>query len=234
MTETCRSGWEDIMRRFSILGVSLIDYTAREGLRLAEGYRRSGALNTATYLTTQTLELASRDDRVKELVEDTDMTLCVEPDILEAAGIANAGRVREIEDRDFLKEFLKRLARQQDSIYVLGDTQEQAAEFRRMLLGQQENLNIVGCSGYDEFDLQQERLMNALNAVTPKVILSRMTWPVDLELMHEGRKFLNAELWLALPERKLPGKSKQTVADRIRRKIFQKKVNEYNQEKAAQ
>lgn len=222
------------MRRFSILGVSLVDYTAREGLRLAEGYRRSGALNTATYLTAQTLETASRDERVKELVEDTDMTLCVEPDILEAAGIANAGRIREIEERVFLKEFLKRLSRQQDSVYVLGDTKTQAQELQDMLLGQQESLNIVGCSGYDEFDLQQERLMNALNAAAPKVILSRMTWPVDLRLMHEGRKFLNAELWLALPERKLPGKSRQTMADRIRRRIFQKKVNEYNEERAAQ
>ncbi len=222
------------MRRFSILGVSLADYTAREGLRLADGFRRSGALNTATYLTTQTLESASMDERLRSLVEDTDMTLCVEPDILEAAGIANAGRIREIEERVFLKEFLKRLSRQQDSIYVLGDTQIQALTFQEMLLGQQENLNIVGCSGYDEFDLQQERLMNALNMAAPKVILSRMAWPVDLELMHEGRKFLNAELWLALPERRLPGKSRKTMADRIRRKLFRKKVNEYNEEKAAQ
>lgn len=222
------------MRRFSILGVSLVDYTARESLRLADGYRRNGALNTATYLTAQTLATASKDERVKALVEDTDMTLCVEPDILEAAGIANAGRVREIEERVFLKEFLKRLSRQQDSIYVLGDTQQQAYALREMLLGQQENLNIVGCSGHDEFNSQQDRLMNALNAAAPKVILSRMTWPVDLELMHEGRKFLNAELWLALPERKLPGKSRQTMVDRIRKKLFQKKVNEYNEEKAAQ
>lgn len=226
--------WGNGMRRFSILGISLSDLTAREGLKQVDRYLKSGALNTVTYLTAQTLAEAAHDERIKELVEKTDLTLCVEPDILEAAGIANAGRIHEIEERVFLKEFLKRLARQQVRVCVLADTKQQAATLAEMLLGQQENLNIVDSRGYAEFDRQQERLMNELNETAPGVIFSRMTWPVDLELMHAGRKFLNAELWVALPEKKLPGKIRPTVIHQIRKKLFQKKVNEYNEEKAAQ
>lgn len=220
------------MRRFSILGISLEDVTAREGLRQADRYLRNGALNTATYLTAQTLAQAAQNKKIKGLLEDTDLTLCVEPDILEAAGIANAGRIHEIEDRIFLKEFLRRLARQQEGIYVLGDTGQQAAALREMLLDQQENLNIVDSRGFDEFEGQPERLMNELNETAPDVIFSRMTWPVDLELMHMGRKFLNAELWIALPEKKLPGKKRSAVIYQIKKKLFQKKVKEYNEEKA--
>lgn len=222
------------MRRFSILGISLSDLTAREGLKQTDKYLKSGALNTVTYLTAQTLAQAAHDERIKGLVEETDLTLCVEPDILEAAGIANAGRVHEIEERVFLLEFLKRLARQQTAVYVLADTRQQALALAAMLHGQQESLNIVESRGYDEFDGQQERLMNELNEAAPGVIFSRMTWPVDLELMHAGRKFLNAELWVALPEKKLPGKARPTVIYQIKKKLFQKKVNEYNEEKAAQ
>lgn len=222
------------MRRFSILGISLSDLTAREGLRQADGYLKSGALNTVTYLTAQTLAQASHDERIRELVEETDLTLCVEPDILEAAGIANAGRIHEIEERVFLIEFLKRLARQQVAVYVLADTRQQALALAGMLHGQQESLNIVESRGYEEFECQPERLMNDLNEAAPGVIFSRMTWPVDLELMHAGRKFLNAELWVALPEKKLPGKVRPTVIHQIKKKLFQKKVNEYNEEKAAQ
>lgn len=220
------------MRRFSILGISLADVTAREGLRQADRYLRNGALNTVTYLTAQTLAQAAQNEKIKELLEDTDLTLCVEPDILEAAGIANAGRIHEIEDRIFLKEFLRRLDRQQEGIYVLGDTGQQAAALGEMLLNQQETLNIVGSKGFDEFEGQPERLMNELNETAPDVIFSRMTWPVDLELMHMGRKFLNAELWVALPEKKLPGKKRSTVVYQIKKKLFQKKVKEYNEEKA--
>ena len=222
------------MRNFSILGISLSDLTAREGLKLTDRYLHSGVLNTVTYLTAQTLELAAKDAHTKELLEKTDLTLCVEPDILEAAGIANPARIREIEDRAFLKEFLKRLARQQVRVFVLGDTPVQAQELLDILTSQQERLNIVGCRGFDEYENHRERLMNALNEAAPGVIFSRMTWPVDLELMHEGRRFLNAELWLALPEKRFPGEKLENVLGRIRRMIFRKKVNEYNQEKAIQ
>ena len=86
----------------------------------------------------------------------------------------------------------------------------------------------------EEFEYQPQRLMNAMNEAAPKVIFSRMTYPLDLELMHSGRKFLNAELWVALPETKLKEKVRTTFWRKVRKKIFQKKVNEYNLEKAEQ
>ena len=113
--------------------------------------------------------MASRDEQVKEYLEETDLMFCLEPDILEAAGIASPGRVREIEDRMFLREFLKRLARQHDKVYLLGDTDKQAQELQEMLLNAQENLNIVDVRGYEEFEYQPQRLMNAMNEAAPKV-----------------------------------------------------------------
>lgn len=131
---------------------------------------QTGALNTTSYINAQSLSMASRDEQVKEYLEETDLMFCLEPDILEAAGIASPGRVREIEDRMFLREFLKRLARQHDKVYLLGDTDKQAQELQEMLLNAQENLNIVDVRGYEEFEYQPQRLMNAMNEAAPKVI----------------------------------------------------------------
>lgn len=220
------------MKRFTILGISLVDFSAREGLRMADRYLHSGALNTVTYITAQILAQAAKNEEEKKLLETADMTFCVESDILEAAGLGSVGRIREIEDRVFLKEFLKRLARQQDSIYILGDTQEQAQKLEEMLLEQQESLNIAGYGGFEEYNHQAERLMNVLNEAAPKVIFSRMAWPEDLRLMQLGRKFLNAELWVALPDKKLPQKSGPKFLMDIRKMLFQRKVNEYNEERA--
>ena len=74
-------------------------------------------------------------------------------------------------------------------------------------------------------------MMNSINEIAPDVIFSRMTWPLDLELMNSGKKFLNAELWMALPDLKMPGRVKHNVFSGIRKKIFWKKVKNYNQEK---
>lgn len=220
------------MKRYSILGISLCDYTARESLRQIDRFLRNGAMNTITYITAQTLAETAKESGVKRLLEETDLTVCAESDILEAAGIASTGRIREIEERVVLREFLKRIVRAGDSIYLLGDTEEEAMQLRRTVEAFVEDAVFVGCAGYDTFGQQPERLMNALNEAAPTVILSRMAWPVDLELMHQGRKFLNAEIWFALPEKKLPENARHSVFKNIKKFIFQRKVNDYNEEKA--
>ena len=37
------------MKRYSVLGISLMDFSAREGLRRAERFLQTGALNTTSY-----------------------------------------------------------------------------------------------------------------------------------------------------------------------------------------
>ena len=220
------------MRRYSILGISLKDYTARESLRQMERFLGSGAMNTITYISAQTLEASAKEESVKALLEKTDLTICAESDILEAAGIASPLRIREIEERVVLQEFLRRIERVGDSIYLLGETQEDALLLKGTVEAFAEGVRFADCKGYDAFEWQPERLMNALNEAAPRVIFSRMSWPMDLELMHQGRKFLNAEIWFALPEKKLPEKAKRSIFHNIRKRIFQKKVNEYNEEEA--
>ena len=135
------------MKRYSVLGISLMDFSAREGLRRAERFLQTGALNTTSYINAQSLAAASRDEQVKQYLEEMDLIFCLEPDILEAAGIASPGRVREIEDRVFLREFLKRLGRQQDKVYLIGDTVKQVEALQEMLLNVQENLKCDRCTG---------------------------------------------------------------------------------------
>ena len=87
------------MRKFSILGISLTDYSAREALHKTERYLHSGALNTAAYISSELISRVSGDEERKKTLEQLDLTVCVEPSILEAADIAANGRIREIEER---------------------------------------------------------------------------------------------------------------------------------------
>ena len=222
------------MKKYSILGISLSDYPVKEAVSQIDGYLHGGALRTAAGLTAHMLELAAGDDVGRELLEKTDLTVCMEADILEAAGISGESRVKEVEENLFWTEFLKYLARHQSGIYLLADTSVQAEDILEMLVLSQDDLNIMECRGYEEFDYQPERLINAINEMAPAVVLSRMKWPTDLQLMHESQRLLNAKLWMVLPDRDITGKPKTGVLNEIRRKIFRKKVNEYNEEKAVQ
>ena len=210
------------------MGISLRDYTAREALKQIDRFLGGGAMNTVACITAKKLAEAAKPDAVRELVENTDLTICVEADILEAAGIASAGRIREIEERIVLRECLRKVARSGGSVYLLGETEEKALALEKTMSSLSSDLKVAGCAGYDSFEYLPERLMNALNEAAPQIIFSRMTWPKDLELMHQCRKFLNAQLWFALPDQELADTPKYSLFKNIRKILFQKKVNEYN------
>ena len=216
------------MKRYSILGISLRDYTAREALKQIDRFLNGGAMNTVACVTVQNLTETAKQDAVKELIENTDMTLCAEAEILEAAGIASMGRIHEIREQTVLRECLRKTAKRGGSVFFLGDTQKEAQTLEEAMLKLCGDIRVAGCAGYDFFDRRPEQLMNALNEAAPQIIFSRMSWPQDLELMHQCSRFLNAMLWIAMPEKDFYHPAKAFVAEKIRNMIFRKKVNKYN------
>ena len=220
------------MKRYSLLGISLTDYTAREALKQIDRFLQGGSLNTVACLTVEKLTEAAGHVRLKEMVESMDLTLCVEGDILEAAGIASPGRIKEISEKTVLRECLKKVSGCGGSVFVLGDTYEKAQEIEASLHNAFESVRVVGCEGVDGYEGQTEQLMNVLNDAAPTVIFSGITWPKDLELMISCRRFLNAMIWYALPEKEPVHAEKRSFLKTIQRMIFRKKVTEYNNGKA--
>ena len=160
------------------------------------------------------------------------LTVCMEPSILEAADIAANGRIREIEERIYLKEVLRRLVRTHSRVCLLTSTSEVMETLSESLQEYQDNLNLAGKKVFEDYEENVERLMNDLNDLAPDVVISGLPWDMTLDLIKEARRYLNAELWLALPEKKMSGMQKISILHRIQEKWFQKKVSRYNHEKA--
>ena len=194
----CSSEKEN-MQKYNILGLTLCDYNVREALRNTDKYLKNGALNTVAYISGTLLAQVSKDEKLTEYLERIDMTMCMDPDILEAAGIAGRSRVREIDEKMYFRGLLRKLARIRGSVYLMADSEENLETLKEVVLGYQENLNICGSGVYEQFGEQPERLVNELNDIAPKVIISGMPFGVDFYIMAEYKTYVNAELWLSLP-----------------------------------
>ena len=58
--------------------------------------------------------------------------------------------------------------------------------------------------------------MNDLNEAVPRVIFSVLPFPVQSQLMQEGRRYLNAAVWFAFRPEEILKKSRDTLTDRLR------------------
>lgn len=224
------------MREINILGISLKDYTLREKLSLADRYLKNGALNTIECVSAKTLMAAGDDPQQKEWLEAMDMIVYSDVDIARSAGITNRNRLKEIENNSFLKELLRRLAREKYPVYLLTDSEDTMQTLENDLARTQATLQIVGKYVFSPDEGTEDALINEINDKAPKVIVALSAYPAQESFIFQNKSRLNADIWLGLQKDSLVlGMEEKRIGVLLRKlqhKIFQRKVSRYeNQEK---
>lgn len=209
----------------------LTDRYAKEALTLTERFLADGAVNIILYLTTSVLLEAVKNDGEKEWIESADAVLWGDTEILEAAEITARGRYREVKEKEFFKAFLRRMAKAHKSILVLSDTTERAQSLKNELIQMQGGLTVAGTMAVSDAGQGQEDLINEINMISPAVIIVRMPFAAQRKWLERGRQYLNAGIWLGMPEdfgcvpkKELPVKK---VGKHILSVLFNRKVSQY-------
>lgn len=223
------------MQRINILGVALADYSLKESLILLDEYTKNGRLNTILYLTAPMLILAGKDEQEKNCIESMDLTLCGDAELLRAAKIESVSRHYEVENRVFLKEFLRRMVRENRKIYLLAESETELEMFHRDLENLQSGLQISGSDVLSAETTDTEEIINRINDVAPAAIISRLPHGGQERYMTEFKSFANAEVWLGISKDMVLGASKEPfrkrIMDRIYKKIFRRWMNRSEDEK---
>lgn len=224
----------DNMKKIQVLGIELCDYTIREAMKKIDEYMHDGRIDAIGYITTKGLMEANGRPELKEWMHSLDMTISADGDILHAANIDAAGRLREVEENAFMKEFLKKLARNRRSVFVLTETKEQLGELTKVLLDYQEHLKIVGTYAMEELQADEDYVVNEINIVTPHVLISQLPSPRREEFFKNNRLKVNTEIWLMLKDGMRIGNQHKNLWYRFYRymtnKIFKSEVDRFKKE----
>lgn len=210
------------MQKINILGTAITDYSLKESLALMEEYVRSGALNTILYITTPTLILAAKNEEEKQLIEAMDMTLCGDTDILRVAKIDAMGRLYEVENFVFLKEFLRRVVRSNKQVYLLAESEEELRKLGRELEMIQKGIVVGGSSIIEEAAEDKEEIINRINDVAPLAVISRLPSGRQEKWMLESKLLINAEVWLGIDKDMTLDRTEKSVYKKLRDKFYRK------------
>lgn len=219
------------MKRINLLGMKLQDRYVRESLVLTERFLKQKAVHIILYLTTSVLLEAAENEEEKEWIEAADITLWGDTGILDAAEITARGRYNEVQEKEFLKSFLRRLARAHRSILVLSDTEEHAQSLKIELTEIQSGITVMGTMAVQDTEENQENRINEINMIAPAVIIVRMPFAMQQKWLMQSRQYMNAGIWIGMPEdfgciqkKELPV---ERVGKRILHMLFSRKVNKY-------
>lgn len=219
------------MRQMQVLGVELQDYTVREAMRKTDFFLRDHKMNTIAYITTRGLMAAEESPELKTFLSNLDLTVAADSDILHAAGIENRNRIKEIENDEFLEEFLKKLARGKRSVYLLTGTKEQLEQLEECLKSYQQNLRIVGRFSLDALEKDEDWLINEMNGKMPEVVISNISSPQRESFFENNQMKMNARIWLMLKDKVVHATNRKNIlwrfGDMLSKKWFRRKVVQY-------
>lgn len=221
------------MKKVNLLGIELYDRYVRESISLTETFLHEGAVHTILYLTPAVLLEASREEEEKEWIESAELTLWGDTDILEAAGITSRSRYHEVQEKEFLKSFLRKLARTHKSVLVLSDTEEHAELLKQELMEIQNNIIVAGTLEVLDVEEAQDDLINKINIIAPAVIMVRLPFAWQRSWLAQCRPFLNAGIWIGLPEHLdcVPKKENpiKKIGNKFLNALFNKQVSKYKE-----
>lgn len=217
-----------------VLGISLQDLTLRESMRKVEQFFRDRKVSTIALITMKGLIAAQDSPEIKSWVDSLDMTVVADADILHAADINYRSRIHDVENGEFIAEFLKKLVRQRKTVYLLSQTESQLKKIEDELTAYEEDLRIVGRLATEELEYDDDFVINDINLKVPDVLISNLESPKRETFLSDNHMKLNVSVWLMVrADRELDKKRKglvRQVYEKILKKWFRIRLNRYNEQ----
>ena len=226
------------MRKITVLGIRLKDYSVRESMRRVSQYLNNGICNTVDFITHDALLLASGDESVRNDLENMDMVIFSSSDILEAANVHSRSRVREIESNLFLKGFLRKLSKEGRSVFLISSSAAKLESLDSSLRSFFGELNIVASVACDETVGGDDFIVNEVNMSMPDVVIMNPDHFEAESFIRENRMKINAQLLVILRDVSLRVTSdgnirKGGIGDFLLRKIFRRAADNYEKENSS-
>jgi N-acetylglucosaminyldiphosphoundecaprenol N-acetyl-beta-D-mannosaminyltransferase len=217
-----------------VLGISLQDLTLRESMRKVEQFFRDGKVSTIALITMKGLIVAQDSPEIKKWMDSLDMTVATDADILHAAGINTRSRIHDVENNEFIAEFLKKLVRQHKSVYLLGQTESDLKKLEEELGVYQKDLEIIGRQTLEGLNYDDDFVVNDINMKLPGVLISNLESPQRESFLENNHMKMNVSIWLMIrADHDLTQKKKklaQRFYNRLMKQWFHLRLNRYQEQ----
>lgn len=191
-----------MIKEISVAGVKLGNYTVRESLMKIDRAFYENSFTTVEEVYMRSLFLAREDQVVKQVIEAMDIPVIAEMGILDVAGGSNLQRKHEIEENEFFFQLLKRLERSNKKVFLLGEIEKEIELAKEFILDEFPRVSVVGALALNNYQDDEETVINEINTETPDVIISVLPSPKQEHFLYRHKDKLSANLWYGIGDGK--------------------------------
>ena len=182
--------------KIQVLGLGIDNLTAKDAVKRVVSYMETEPVNVVEMVTMNTLGKFQQDETAKELFEHFDIALASDKGILEAAGVTDERRLREVDELLFIKMVMRFLHKNSTRVFLLA---EDVADLQKLEMYMEEdysNVQVVGTATMEENAASDDMLLNLVNGAEAECILSALPSPVEEQFIFRNQALVNAKVWL--------------------------------------
>ena len=181
--------------KIEVLGIRMDCLTAKETMLQAMRFMEDDPVDTIEIMTMDSLMNNQEDETWTARAKEFKLVLPGEAEILEAAEIHDRVKLKETENRIFLKMFMKYLQKNQKRIYLLADTEEELSRAENAIRHYNRGIRISGHACLDPVDSREEEVVNDINGTETDCVLSVLSSPYQESFISRNKTLLNTRLW---------------------------------------
>lgn len=221
--------------KIEVLGVSMDCLSAKEAMLRAMKFMENDPVDTIEIVTMDSLMNNQENETWISQAKEFKMLLPGEAEILEAADIHDRTKLKETENRIFLKMFMKYLQKNQKRVYLLADTQEEIVRAEGAIRHYNRGIRLTGRACLNPDGSREEEVVNDINGTETDCVLSVLSSPYQESFISRYKPLLNTKLWFGcgsmLSKSYRDRKILQQIRHFFRKTMFRRQVEKQQKEK---
>ena len=203
-----------------IMGIEIENMSAASAVRRIMGLLAREPLSVCTVLRADMLLLAEKDEEYRKYLSQMALRIVGDAAILKAMGEERKDRLEELENHSFQTQLLKELSEKEKTVENLKRNYP--------------SLSLAGAFSMETSD-DMDDAVNHINGLDAELVIAKLPSPEQEAFIFSNKGRLNIRLWLGLGQASVAGEKKEKTAGFLEnlfiKRLFKKKVNQYQEEK---
>ena len=215
----------------NVLGVELSILPVQGAMAKMDKNLRQGGLYVIQYLSIDLLTRAEQDEELRDCINQIDLKLIGEKSLLDVIGNKDRVREREVSENEFMKAFLKRMAREHYPVFLLCDDEEKVERLTNYLNNHYREARIIDTYSMENWFGDYDEIVNRINGSGADVVITVLESPFRETFVAHNRNKLSPSVWFGLGEKQveefLEHHKTSFLWELFRQTMFKRRVNKY-------
>lgn len=202
--------------KIQVLGIEIDNFSAKDAVKQIVTYMENERMNVIEMVTMNTLAKFQEDEEAGTIFQSFDLAMAGDKGILQAAGVEEERRLKEVEELLFIKMAMRYFHKNNVRVFLLAENSADLEKLEGYMEEDYSNIQVIETATLEEHGASDDKLLNLVNGAEVDCILSTLPSPTEEQFIYRNKSLVNARIWLGFGNLLGEMRKQKTIFQRIK------------------